>query len=263
TNRLVKYKKFQRLRVSFFRQKIKYNFNKALHNLTILAVFASLIHTLISDISLIMRVVYIFFFGITFIGWVYHKFIRRFRSESDPFIYRKASWDLSVSEVETEKNSKLTLKLLEKVPSLYPCFQCGICAESCPVAQVTEGKYNPRSLILKVLLGLETQIFSPENAFTIWGCTVCDTCNEVCPQKVEPTELFTTLKNMSTERGEAPPHYYTQAETILEHGKAIPSQPAIERRREELKLPPIQKPDVNEIQKLLSSTKISNILSKI
>ena len=157
----------------------------------------------------------------------------------------------------------MNLKLIKKNPSLYPCFQCGVCTESCPVAQVTEGEYNPRSLILKVLLGLEKQIFSQENAFTIWGCTVCDTCNDVCPQKVEPTEIFTTLKNMSTERGEAPPYYYTQVATVLEHGKAIPSQPAIERRREELKLPPIQKPDVNEIQKLLSSTKISNILSKI
>jgi len=203
TNRLVKYKKFGKLRASAFKKKFKYNINKALHNLTILAVFASLIHTLISDISILMRWVYIIFFGITFIGWVYHKFIRRLRSESDPFIYRKASWDLSVSEVETEKNSELTLKLLEKIPSLYPCFQCGICTESCPVAQVTEGEYNPRQ----------------ENAFTIWGCTSCNNCDEVCPQKVEPTEIFTTLKNMSTERGEAPPYYYTQVATVLEHGR--------------------------------------------
>jgi heterodisulfide reductase subunit C len=209
-----------------------------------------------------MRGVYIFFFGITFIGWIYHKIVRRFRSESDPFIYRKASWDLSVEEVTTDMNNELALKFLEKVPSLYPCFQCGICSESCPVAQVTEGEYNPRSLILKVLLGLEKQIFGQENSYTIWGCTVCDTCNEVCPQKVEPTEIFTTLKNMSTEKGEAPSHYYSQVATVLEHGKVIPSQPAIERRREELNLPPIQKPDIVEIQKLLSFTKISNILSK-
>jgi len=266
TNRLIKAKIVGKIRRAAFRKKFKYNMNKALHNLTLLALLISLFHSLLSFTSvssLIMRGVYIFFFGITSISWIYHKVIRRIRSESDPFIYRKASWDLSVSEVETEKNSELTLKLLGKIPSLYPCFQCGVCTEACPVAQVTEGEYNPRSLILKVLLGLEKQIFSQENAFTIWGCTVCDTCNEVCPQKVEPTEIFTTLKNMSTERGEAPPYYYTQAATVLEHGKAIPSQPAIERRREELKLPPIQKPDVNEIQKLLSSTKISNILSKI
>ncbi|MHA2282412.1 MAG: 4Fe-4S dicluster domain-containing protein [Promethearchaeota archaeon] len=266
TNRLLRYKKFGKLRSSAFKKKIKYNINKVLHNLTILAVFASLIHALISDTSkssLLMRGIYIFFFGITFIGWIYHKIIRRIRSESDPFIYRKASWDISVSEIYTEKNSELSLKFIKKYPSLYPCFQCGICTESCPVAMVTEGKYNPRSLLLKVLLGLEKNIFGPENAFTIWGCTVCDTCNEVCPQKVMPLEIFTTLKNMSAERGEAPSHYYTQVATVLEYGKAIPPQPAIESRRQELKLPPIREPDIDEIKKLLNSTDLQSKLSTI
>ena len=72
-----------------------------------------------------------------------------------------------------------------------------------------------------------------------------------------------TLKNMSTERGEAPSYYFTQAATVLEYGKAIPPQPAIERRRDELKLPPIQKPDVTEIKKLLSSTNFSKKVSTI
>ncbi|MHA2035049.1 MAG: 4Fe-4S dicluster domain-containing protein [Promethearchaeota archaeon] len=258
TNRLKKYKKFGKLRNSAFKKKITYNTNKVLHNLSIVAVFASLIHALISDTSkssLLMRGVYIFFFGITIMGWIYHKLIRRFRSDSDPFVYRKASWDISIEDI-TEKNTLLTMKLLEKNPSLYPCFQCGVCTESCPVARVSEGQYNPRRLILNVLLGFEKKIFGPENVFTIWGCTLCDTCDEICPQKVEPTEIFSTLKNLSAERGEAPPYYYTQVATVLEYGKAIPPQPAIERRREELKLPPIQKPDINEIQKLLRSTNL-------
>lgn len=266
TNRLTKYNKFRKIRITAFKKKFKYNINKALHNLNMLGVFIALIHTLLSFTSvrsIIMRGVYIIFFGITLIGWVYHKLIRRVRSESDPFIYRKASWDISVSDVITEKNNILTLELIEQYPSLYPCFQCGVCTESCPVAQVTEGRYNPRRLILNVLLGLEEKIFGQENAFTIWGCILCDTCDEVCPQKVEPTEIFTTLKNMSAERGGAPPYYLKQATTVLEYGKAIPKQPAIERRRQELKLPSIQEPDVGEIKKLLSSTSLSSKLSTI
>ena len=262
TNRLVKYKKIGKLRVSVFKKNFKYNINKALHNLTIVAVFASLIHTLISDISLLMRGIYIFLFGITFIGWVYHKFIRRIRSDSDPFVYRKASWDLSVEEVTTEKNNELAFKLIEKNPSLYPCFQCGVCTESCPIAKVSEGRYNPRRLILDVLLGFEKKIFGQENSFKIWGCTKCDLCDIVCPQKVEPTKIFTTLKNMSAERGEAPSLYYIQIERILACGKAIPTQPAIERRREELNLPSILEPEVDEIKKLLSSPKFSSNLSR-
>jgi heterodisulfide reductase subunit C len=117
-------------------------------------------------------------------------------------------------------------------------------------------------LILDALLGLKEKIFGPENSFNIWGCTVCDTCDEVCPQKVELTEIFTILKNMSVERGEAPTHYTGQASAVLEYGKAIPSQPAIERRRTQLGLPAIMAPDIDEVKKLLEATKLPEKLSK-
>ncbi len=146
--------------------------------------------------------------------------------------------------------------------TLAYCYQCATCSGACPVAQVTEGRYNPRRLILDALLGLKEKIFGPENAFNIWGCTVCDTCDEVCPQKVELTEIFTLLKNMSVERGEAPVHYTGQASTVLEHGKAIPMQPAIERRRTQLGLPEIMAPDMDEVKKLLEATKLPEKLPK-
>jgi heterodisulfide reductase subunit C len=109
-------------------------------------------------------------------------------------------------------------------------------------------------------LGLKEKIFGPENAFSIWGCTVCDTCDEVCPQKVELTEIFTILKNKSVERGEAPVYFTGQASTVLEHGKAIPMQPAIERRRDQLGLPKVMEPDVEEVKKLLGATKLAEKL---
>ena len=146
--------------------------------------------------------------------------------------------------------------------TLAYCYQCATCSGACPVAQVTEGKYNPRRLILDALLGLKDKIFGLENIFNIWGCTVCDTCDEVCPQKVELTEIFTILKNISIERGEAPDYYTTQASTILENAKAIPMQPAIERRREQLGLPKVMEPDIAEVKKLLTSTKLPEKLPK-
>jgi heterodisulfide reductase subunit C len=146
--------------------------------------------------------------------------------------------------------------------TLAYCYQCATCSGACPVAQVTEGRYNPRRLILDALLGLREKIFGPEHSFDIWGCTVCDTCDEVCPQKVELTEIFTILKNMSVERGEAPEYYTTQASTILEHGKAIPMQSAIERRREQFGLPEIMAPAVEEVKKILESTKLIDKLPK-
>jgi heterodisulfide reductase subunit C len=146
--------------------------------------------------------------------------------------------------------------------TLAYCYQCATCSGACPVAQVTQGRYNPRRLILDALLGLKEKIFGKENAFNIWGCTVCDTCDEVCPQKVELTEIFTILKNLSIERGEGPEYYTTQASTILEHGKAIPMQSAIERRRQQLGLPEILSPDVKEVKKILEATKLAEKLPK-
>ena len=49
--------------------------------------------------------------------------------------------------------------------TLAYCYQCATCSGACPVAQVTEGRYNPRRLILDALLGLKEKIFGPENAF--------------------------------------------------------------------------------------------------
>ncbi len=146
--------------------------------------------------------------------------------------------------------------------TLAYCYQCATCSGACPVAQVTNGRYNPRRLILDSLLGLKEKIFGAENSFDIWGCTICDTCDEVCPQKVELTEIFTILKNESVKRGEAPEYFISQASTILEYGKAIPMQTAIERRREQFNLPEILAPNVEEIQKLLKATKLAEKLPK-
>ena len=137
------------------------------------------------------------------------------------------------------------------------CYQCSRCADNCPVSAVTTDfytttGYNPRSNILNALLGYKDAIFSAD-ALTIWGCTVCDTCDEVCPQNIELTEIFTLLKNQSVANGDAPDFIYSQAKAIFDSAKAIPSQPAIERRREQLGLPAVAGPDVSEFQTLLKN----------
>ncbi|MFX0012630.1 MAG: 4Fe-4S dicluster domain-containing protein [Candidatus Hermodarchaeota archaeon] len=137
------------------------------------------------------------------------------------------------------------------------CYQCSRCRDNCPVSAVsmdfygTTG-YDPRANVLQALLGYKDVIFS-QDPLTIWGCTVCDTCDEVCPQHIELTEIFTFLKNRSVEQGKAPEFIYSQAKAIYESAKAIPSQPAIERRREQLGLPAVVAPDVAELQTLLKN----------
>ena len=148
--------------------------------------------------------------------------------------------------------------------TLAYCYQCGTCSGVCPVAQVTKGRYNPRKLILNSLLGLKSNLLQgAENNFNIWGCQVCDTCDEMCPQKVELTEIFTILKNMSVKAGQAPDYYTTQAKFIQEHGKAIPLAPAIERRRNQMNLPKAPIVDNKEVQTLLRETGLDEIIGPL
>ena len=94
------------------------------------------------------------------------------------------------------------------------CYQCNRCTDNCPVSRVTDDlytkSYDPRANILNTLLGYKDAIFDAES-ITIWGCTVCDTCDEVCPQNIELTEIFTLLKNESVKLGSAPENIYSQA----------------------------------------------------
>ncbi len=146
--------------------------------------------------------------------------------------------------------------------TLKYCYQCNRCTDNCPVSKVQPERYNPRAIILFSFLGLKDIIFGGEDTFNLWGCTVCDTCDEVCPQKIELTEIFTKLKNMSVKMGKNPEHYTGQAATIYDTGKAIPMQSAIERRRKDLGLPMIESPNAEEVQKILNMTNVNKIIKK-
>jgi heterodisulfide reductase subunit C len=196
----------------------------------------------------------------TLIRWIYHKLIRRLRSINNPYIHRKSSWDDVSKIVEGgQKDRKWALNLLKQTPSLYPCLQCGVCTSECPVSKVTMGKYNPRRNILATLLGYKDLLLNRDD-LAIWGCTDCHTCDEVCPQSIELTDLFASLKNQSIALGKGPDYIIEQAKTIFDNAKAIPSQPAIERRRQELGLPAVLEPNISEVQKLLTNLGIKDKL---
>lgn len=260
SNSLVKYKAIGKLRLSAYIMRFKYGTNKILHNVMMVGLALIFYHSIISFTSissLYMLGVYYFFFGITIIGWFYHKVIRRLRSTSDPYAYRKNSWDTVSTEWVSEKNKKWAFRSLKQNPSLYPCLQCGTCTSECPVSIVTEGNYNPRRNILATLFGYRDLLLNGED-LVIWGCTDCHTCEEVCPQGIELTDLFASLKNQSIALGKGPDYIIEQAKTIFDNAKAIPSQPAIERRRQELGLPAVSEPNISEVQTLLTNLGIKD-----
>ena len=260
SNNLVKYKAIGKLRASAYNKRFKYGVNKVLHNVMMVGLTLIFYHSIISftsTSSLYMLGVYYFFFGITVIGWFYHKLIRRFRSTSDPYVYRKSSWDDVGSDGTSEKDRKWALISLKQNPSLYPCLQCGTCTSECPVSIVTKGNYNPRRNVLATLLGYKDLLLNGDD-LGIWGCTDCHTCVEVCPQGIELTDLFTSLKNQSIILGKGPDYIIEQAKIIFNNAKAIPSQPAIERRRQDLGLPAFPEPNISEVQTLLTNLGIKD-----
>ena len=144
--------------------------------------------------------------------------------------------------------------------TLSYCYQCGTCSGGCPSAQVTDGVYNPRKIIIESLLGLQNKLIE-KKAPDIWLCATCQKCVEQCPQDVELTEIFTLLKNISTAKNLAPKAFYAQGRTIQSEGKAIPLQAAIARRRTQLGIPEAVKPAVAEIQIIMKTTGLAQKLA--
>ena len=247
---------FMFIRAFFFKINIRYNVNKALHNLTLLGVGVVLFHalsSLTSESSMLMRLVYFFFPLITFIGWGYHKIIRKFRTDSDPYLYRKASWDIDTTEIKPKRDKTWALNLIESIPSLYPCLQCGSCTVSCPVSEITEGDFNPRIIIKHMIDGSREKILS-EKQPNVWACTHCHSCDETCPQGVRLTNSFNFVRNRSAEQKEAPEGFLSEAKAVYQYGEAIPLQDEILKRREILNLPARLKIDMQELQNIMDMT---------
>jgi heterodisulfide reductase subunit C len=94
----------------------------------------------------------------------------------------------------------------------------------------------------------------------MWDCAFCLSCVEICPQSVRLTDIFTLLKNEVTLQNEAPSGYIMEAKSVYKYGSAMPLQPVIKRRREKLNLPPIKEFDIREIQDLINTIGINEIV---
>jgi len=264
TNRFINSNSIVSIRAFSFKKKFRYKINKVLHNLTLLGVIVIYIHAFISitsESSMLMRNVYTFFTFITFIGWFYYKLIRKFRSISDPYVHRKASWDIIASEIIQKKDNTWALKLVQKNPSLYPCLQCGSCTASCPVSDITKGVFNPRKILEDLLIGSRDKILIDKEP-NVWDCINCYSCDEICPQGVRLSEIFNFLKNRFAEQKEAPEGFLGEAEMVYNFGVSIPLQSGIKKRREILGLPPRPEFDIQEIQDMMDMAGFNILVEK-
>ncbi|NMC05280.1 MAG: hypothetical protein GYA24_08720 [Candidatus Lokiarchaeota archaeon] len=147
--------------------------------------------------------------------------------------------------------------------SLTYCYQCGTCSGGCPVAKETNGKYNPRRIIEKSLLGMKDKLIKDP---VLWLCTTCDNCDESCPQGVLLTEIFYVLKNMAIKEGFVPEAYKAQTMAVFDNGVAVPYMAPIIRARKELGLEQNLEENivipVQELQKLMEVTGMKDIVDK-
>ena len=55
-------------------------------------------------------------------------------------------------------NFEFRNEVLKYNASLSYCYQCSTCSGGCPVALLTNGKYNPRKIIEEAILGLQDKL---------------------------------------------------------------------------------------------------------
>ena len=128
------------------------------------------------------------------------------------------------------------------------CYQCGACVAQCPAAKYSD-TFNPRQILLDVLLGRADFLLSPDSP--IWLCTNCYSCYERCPQDVRPIEVIIALKNLASKRGIAPEAVASLTENITKAGVSGVVTSVVHKTREKLGLNPLPDVPVDEMLKLL------------
>ncbi|MGQ9725701.1 MAG: 4Fe-4S dicluster domain-containing protein [Candidatus Bathycorpusculaceae bacterium] len=140
------------------------------------------------------------------------------------------------------------------------CFQCGTCTADCPISRFSDF-YRPRKIARMVQLGLKDRLLSDE---ALWLCSSCFTCVDHCPQGVEIAGIVRVLRNLSVkEKGAMPLVYRELASNLLKGGYVYEIVESRHKKRAELGLPPLPKPNLEEISKIFQITGSLEIIEKV
>ncbi len=142
----------------------------------------------------------------------------------------------------------------EVLLSARPCFQCGICAASCPVYRVAP-MMNPRLYIDSIL---NRGVVPAEG--TEWLCAYCLMCDERCSMGVALAEILMVTKNISAREGKAPQDLVNAVTSILGTGCVISDLGRVGKVRSALALPELPRPDLQQIGKIFELTGASEVL---
>jgi Fe-S oxidoreductase/nitrate reductase gamma subunit len=113
----------------------------------------------------------------------------------------------------------------EHLVSLDACTKCGKCHAACP-ATASGYPLSPRDLILDLRelsahAGPEAEIGERIRPETIWSCTQCMACVEICPVGIEHVPIINQLRRRLVDQGELDPLLQATFEAVYETGNSF------------------------------------------
>jgi Fe-S oxidoreductase len=113
----------------------------------------------------------------------------------------------------------------EHLVSLDACTKCGKCHIACP-ANASGYPLSPRDLILDLRElaaheGLAAKIGDRVRPDTIWSCTQCMACVEICPVGIEHVPIINQLRRRLVEIGEFDPMLQSTLEAVYDTGNSF------------------------------------------
>ncbi|MGD9396599.1 MAG: 4Fe-4S dicluster domain-containing protein [Candidatus Thorarchaeota archaeon] len=163
--------------------------------------------------------------------------------------------DFPVRDEDVKGSFKYEVADMVGGEGLLRCLKCGACSGGCPVGSVID--YRPRKVLGNVLLGLRDEVLSGDQ---IWMCAACFTCEERCVQQVNFTDVVTVLRNMASKEGNAAPGYVKMAEMVMKNGRVSARTGLVDKMREQLGLPPIQEPAIEQLEGIMKAAGLVEVL---
>jgi Fe-S oxidoreductase/nitrate reductase gamma subunit len=113
----------------------------------------------------------------------------------------------------------------EHLVSLDACTKCGKCHVACP-ANAAGYPLSPRDVILDLRElaahdGLQAKIGERVRPDTIWACTQCMACVEICPVGIEHVPIINQLRRRLVDVGELDPMLQSTLEAVYETGNSF------------------------------------------
>jgi heterodisulfide reductase subunit C len=158
----------------------------------------------------------------------------------------------------TKENIEFRKSVLETpgAEKLMLCYQCGTCTADCPVAMRVK-EFRPRQIARLAVYGQKDRLFEGD---TIWLCAGCYTCYERCPEEVRVSEIVSALRKLALKEGIIHPTYRALMRSIAEMGYIYEIDDFQNEMREDEDLPPVPKPDTEEIEAIMRKTGFLDLL---